>query len=105
MGKKIKAVDARGYTVTCSGEYWDTHVLVHHPDLAGHEEDAKRAIETKSYIFSSVSRPDRHIYYGPMRGRRSEIKVVVAFNRQNLGIIVSVSAVSRRPGGEKIVWT
>ena len=90
--------------MTCSSEYWDSHVLKHHPSLAGHEADARRAIEKRDFIYASKSRPDRHVYYGPLTGRRPEIKVVVAFDANNVGTVVSVSECSRRPGGEVIVW-
>jgi hypothetical protein len=104
MGKEIRAVDARGYAVTCSGEYWDTHVLIRHDDLIGHEDDAKRAIEKRDFIYTSASEPDRVIYYGRMTGRRPEIKVVVVFNSENIGVVLSVSACSRRPSGETPIW-
>ena len=104
MAKEIRAVDARGYTVTCSRYYWENHVLKHHPSLAGHEDDARRAIEKRDFIYASKSNPNRHVYYGPLSGRRPEIKVVVAFDANNKGTVVSVSECSRRPSGEAIIW-
>ena len=104
MGTGFTAVDVRGYSVTCSSYYWDNHVLKHHPGLVGHENDAKRAVEQRSFIYASKSKPDCHIYYGSLTGRRPEIKVVVTFDANHIGTVLSVSECSKRPSEEKIVW-
>ena len=104
MGKEIRAVDGRGYVVSCSAAYWESHVLRRHPDLQGHEDDARRAIEESRPIFASKTAAGRCVYYGRLTGRSPEIKVVVAFDANNVGLVVSVSACSRRPGGEAIIW-
>lgn len=101
----IEVTDPRGFVIRCTREYWETHVLVSHPDLKGCEKVVERALQspTHGHVYTSNSRPDRHVYYGELR-RRVEIKVVVEFNAKNEGRIVSATACSRRPNGEKLLW-
>jgi hypothetical protein len=106
MEKDLVVTDPRGRVIRCSVWYWENHVLVKHPDLKGYENFAESALQspTDDCIYASHRQPSRHVYYGPFRGRL-EIKVVVAFPAQDVeGKVVSVTAVSRRPDGEELIW-
>jgi hypothetical protein len=105
MDRDIEIRDPRGYLVRCSAEYWNKHILVKHPDLAGCETYAEGAIQQPTHhcIYASKSHDSRVIYYGALR-KRIEIKVVVQFDDVDKGTIVSVTACSKRPEGEKLVW-
>lgn len=105
MQKDIEVVDPRGYVVRCPREFWEGKILRHHPELEGCETFVEDAVRSPTYdcIFLSSRRPDRHIYYGRLRGR-VEVKVVVQFDSQQNGFIVSASPVSNRAPGEKLLW-
>jgi hypothetical protein len=106
MDKDLVVTDPRGRVIRCSVWYWNNHVLVKHPDLKGCETSVERALQSPTHdcIYASRHLASRCIYYGPFKGRL-EIKVVVDFGQpEDEGKIVSVTAVSKRPDGEQLIW-
>ena len=106
MHKGIEVTDPRGRTIRCPGEYWEGHVLGHHPDLAGYEQQVRQALEfpIDDCIFADKTFQNREVYYGRLRNRL-EIKVVVEFDASGEGTMKSASPSSKRVKGERLVWS
>ncbi len=105
MSEDMEVTDPRGRRIRCPRQYWDNHVLAKHPDLKGCETYAERALRSPKHgcIYTSKTQVNRHIYYGELRSN-IEIKVVVQFDSEDEGTVVSVTACSRRPNGENLIW-
>ncbi len=105
MHKDIEVTDPRGFVIRCSGEYWEKHILVNHPELAGYEPFVERALQSPTHdcIFADKRFSNRQVYYGPLR-HGIEMKVVVRFDDPREGVVVSAAPCSKRQNGEKLTW-
>lgn len=67
MKNKIKfaAKSPLGYTVECTEDRWENHVLQGHSMMAGNEQAVIDAIENPIVVYPSKShREERHVYFG-----------------------------------------
>ena len=102
------AIDPRGYRVLCSANQME-HIYAHHPELKSfwaREEDLAKAISNATFIFQSVKGEQYNVYYLSRSGKNTELKVVVKFDENHIGILWAAqpSAVEQRKPGEKVVW-
>jgi len=105
---KLFATDRRGYKVFCSELQLD-EIYEHHRELRNfwaNEKDMRLAISEASEIYQSIHGPDFHIYYRSKNNRNTELKVIVKFDRNNLGTLYMAqpSTVGQRNKGEELLW-
>jgi hypothetical protein len=102
----FEATDPRGYRVICTKELWHNKILAKRPFMAGWEERVRRAIEDPSLpICQDVSQHDRHIYYRLLdKAGIRYIKVVVAFQTEESGKVISAFPCDSGKSGEKPIW-
>ncbi len=101
----LEAVDPRGYKVVCSQEYWNDHVIGHHPNLKDREQEIIKAIEKPSIgIYADADFDDREVYYFLRPNQPRYMKVVVAFDQAKLGILISAFYADSPKAGEKLIW-
>lgn len=105
MADKFQATDPRGRTVICTEETWVSHVVWRHPGMDGKEDEVKAAIESPSMgIFGDKLHENRNIYYRLQRNRRRYTKVIVAFDDQNAGSVLTAFQVDAPKDGEPLIW-
>jgi hypothetical protein len=105
---KLFATDPRGYKVFCSELQLD-EIYEHHPELRNFwadENDMRSAISEASEIFQSIHGPDFHVYYKTKKNRNTELKVIVKFDKNNMGTfhMAQPSTVGKRNTGEERIW-
>jgi hypothetical protein len=106
MPKIFEVNDPRGYTVVCSEEIWNSHILANRPFMKGWEDDVKSAIENPTFgIYQDANHQERHIYYRLHAGRQRYIKVVVKFDADNFGDVITAFPTDSMKAGEKLIWT
>jgi len=81
-------------------------MLARHPFMRGWEEEVKAAVERPTFglIYQDTENENRHIYYLLREHTRRYIKVVVDFEDQDLGIVVTAFQTSSGKSGEKLIW-
>jgi len=102
------ATDPRGYTVLCSERQMEK-VYAHHPELVNFwatEHDIKLAISQAQFIYQSIKGKAFNVYYRSRVGKNTELKVIVKFNEDKVGILWAAqpSAVGQRKPGETVLW-
>jgi hypothetical protein len=71
-----------GVRIRMEESTWFRHVLPHHPDMAAHLEDAKRALTDPCAVLASKRHSDRLIYHFALSGRKGlYVRVVVHIYR------------------------
>jgi len=102
----FEVVDPRGYKVTCTEDCLNNHIIPHHPNMSGREEEIKLTIENPEFglIYQDANRPERNIYYKLSKKKDSYLKVVVEFDKEE-GIVITAFPVSYPKSGEKIIWS
>jgi hypothetical protein len=103
----FETIDPRGYKVTCSEDQLNHHILSRHLGMVGHEEDIKLTIQDPEFgfIYQDANRPERHIYYRLTAKRDRYIKVVVEFDENQSGRVITAFPTSSGKSGEKLIWT
>lgn len=97
--------DPRGYRVVCTQETWEKHVLEQRPFMDGWENFVKSAIENPDIgIYQSVSRPNREIYYGKLYSSPRYIRIVVEFNDDRTGKVITAFPSDSGKTGERLTW-
>lgn len=84
-------------------------IYEHHPELRNFWAtlvDMKSAIAKAQMIYKSTKGEKFNIYYLSRNGKNTELKVVVKFDDQNVGILWAAqpSSVGQRKPGEILVW-
>ena len=107
MKNIFEVVDPRGYKIVCSEDSLNNHIIPHHPMMKGQEEEIKATLENPELglIYQDANRPERNIYYKLRKKRDSYLKVVVEFDKNNDGIVITAFPVSYPKSGEKIIWS
>lgn len=109
---KLFATDRRGYKVFFSELQLD-EIYKHHKELTdfwANEKDMRLAIAEASEIYQSIHQSTRgskfHVYYRSKKNRNTELKVVVKFDENNIGILwmAQPSTVGKRNNGEEKIW-
>jgi hypothetical protein len=105
MGEVFKVKDPRAYTVSCTEDCWNYHILAKRPWMAGWEDQVIAAISNPDplFIFQDRDFPDRNIYYRRQSGRPRYLKVVVHFEGETGTVITAHPTDSPKPG-EVWIW-
>lgn len=104
MPNLFEVTDPRGWKVICTEDCWNQHVLFHHLDMAGREDEVKQTIEKPTYgIYQDATRQNRYIYYCKQGTKSYYIKVVVDFDGKEGEVITAFPADSMK-AGEKWIW-
>lgn len=53
-----------GYTVSCSEDTWNKHIMAGHPIMENNEQTVKDAITNPISVYKSSANPHRHVYFG-----------------------------------------
>ena len=101
--------DPRGYSICCSKERWDDHILVLHPEMVGFEEEVKLTIQKPSLpIFQDVDYQDRNVYYYTYRANRDKrkyIRVIVSIDEdKKTGYVVTAFMTYNVKPNERKIW-
>ncbi|MBZ0283490.1 MAG: hypothetical protein K8L97_22330 [Anaerolineae bacterium] len=104
MPNVFEVTDPRGWLVICTEDCFKNHIVTHHSIMEDCEEEVKQAIEAPviGIIYCDAHNVNRNIYY---RKRKSGyLKVVVQFDENGLGEVITAFPVSYPKSGEKIIW-
>lgn len=98
--------DPRGYRVICSEATWQSHILANRPFMQGWEDEVQAAVENPTFgIYQDASHPERHIYYRLNTKKPRYIKVVVHFDDEHSGNVITAFPTDSMKAGEKLIWT
>lgn len=61
---KFTAESPLGYTVECTEEQWDSHIISGHPVMRGNEQTVIDALTKPLAVYKSGSHSKRHAYFG-----------------------------------------
>ena len=107
MGENYSVTDPRGYVVRFSGEYFNAHIVSKRPQMQGCEDRVLEAIKNpRSFIFGDKEDDSRHIYYGSIKPFKKwmYLRVVVKYNDNNEGILITAYPTKNMTAGERIIW-
>jgi len=106
MTTLFEATDPRGYSITCTKNIWYGKILPKRPFMLGWEDQIRQTIESPSLpICQDADHPDRHIYYRRLeKSNPRYIKVVVAFQTEESGQVISAYPCDSPKSGEKTIW-
>jgi hypothetical protein len=106
MTNKFEVTDPRGKTVICTEDRWRWHIISGHGKfMEGYEDEVKEAIESPTEgIFQDAARPERHIYYLRLPQSRKYIKVVVNFEDEDSGYVVTAFKTDSIKQSETLLW-
>ena len=106
MSIVFEATDPRGRRVICTDEIWHKNILVKRSWMEGWEEEVRQAIEDPSLqIFEDVDNKNRHVYYRRLTHRTPRyIRVVVEFQREDFGRVITAHPTDSGKSGEKPIW-
>lgn len=105
----IEVKDPRGHEVICTLEWWESHILDHHPDMEGWEDEVIEAIQKPEYgiIYRAAHYPNRCVYYKVINKREIGglyIKVIVVETESKPFKVVTAHFVSNKQPGEVMIW-
>ena len=103
----ISGVDPFGRTILLSRAVWQTHVLTQRPWMAGNEESLVQAIAAPSWINHDVDYEDRECFYAEHALPAFPhllIKVVVQFDDDANGTVITVYPLKRQKASEARKW-
>jgi len=95
MSKRQTINDRHGREVFLSAERWG-HIVSAHPEISLYEKEIRRAVETPSAVLSGRE-PDEEWLYLEGAGPSRWLKVVVVFDREGRGSIITSFARRRKP--------
>jgi hypothetical protein len=95
MGESWEMRDPRGRRVWLEGERW-AHIIDGHPELRGIRTDVVRAVESPTEVLAGRS-PEEAWFYLAGAGPSRWLKVVVVFDRQGSGRIITAFGRRRKP--------
>jgi len=105
MATLFEVVDPRGYTVICTSESWEGHILRARPWMEKYFDELKRAIEEpRMGIYRDADRDTRYCYYGFHQGKERYMKVVVEFRQNTPGYVITAYPANSGKVGEQLVW-
>lgn len=106
MSDVFEAEDARGRKVICTNEIWNWHILDFHPELEGLEAEVKDAIEHPFMgIYRDTDYENRDVYYKMLAGTAHlYLKVVVEFDENYVGRVVTAFKTDSGKSGEELIW-
>ncbi|HEU4905453.1 MAG TPA: hypothetical protein VFT19_04970 [Solirubrobacterales bacterium] len=95
MSKPQKIEDRQGREVLLSAERWQ-HIVSAHPEIEAYGEEIRRAVEAPSAVLAGRESDEEWLYLegaGPSRW----LKVVVVFDSEDCGRIITSFARRRKP--------
>ena len=95
MDKPQKIRDRQGRDVLLSPERWQ-HIISAHPEIEIYEKEIRQAVELPTTVLAGRE-PDEEWLYLEGAGPSRWLKVVVAFDRENRGRIITSFARRRKP--------
>lgn len=98
--------DVRGRIVSASDEWWTEHILKRRPWMDGWEELVEITLIHPEIIHSDKQHKTRECYYrtGVPLDEALMLKVVVEFDKNNAGTLVTAFPTSRIPRQEVKIW-
>lgn len=109
MANVFDVTDPRGRRVFCTEEIWYSKIGRKRSYMMSGDwlAFAKEAISHPSMgIFQDADHEDREIYYLLTHSSVSRyIKVVVKFDKDEVGRVVTVTPTNNGKHGEKLIWT
>ena len=107
MKSRFEVVDCRGYKIVCSDENWCDKILGARPYMKEWEEIEKKALISPSFICTNLKpSKNREVYYMFHNYKNNKyIKVVVKFNKEKFGNVISAFPTDGGKEGETIIWT
>lgn len=102
----FEVTDCRGYFISCSEQNWYGKILGSRPFMESWLPIVKKAIQEPHFICEDSIRKDRNVYYLFHQFENDKyIKIVVRFNSNNKGIVISAFPTDHGKQGETIIWT
>jgi hypothetical protein len=95
MDESKKVRDRRGREVLLSAERWG-HIISAHPEIEIYEEEVCRAVESPTAALAGRE-PDEEWLYLEGAGPSRWLKVVVVFDSEGSGRIITAFARRRKP--------
>jgi hypothetical protein len=95
MDKPRKVRDRQGRDVLLSAERWQ-HIVSAHPEIEAYEDEICRAVESPTTVLGGRE-PDEEWLYLEGAGPSRWLKVVVAFDSESHGRIITSFARRRKP--------
>jgi hypothetical protein len=95
MDEPRKMRDRQGREVLLSDERW-RHIVSAHPEIKAYEEEVRRAVESPTARLAGRE-PDEEWLYLEGAGPSRWLKVVVVFNSEGGGRIITAFARRRKP--------
>ncbi|MCJ7623954.1 MAG: hypothetical protein MUO76_10660 [Anaerolineaceae bacterium] len=105
MSNIFEVVDPQGRTIYCTEDQWAQHVLSRRSWMRNKENVVAKAVENPKFICQDVDEEDRQIYYYfPYSKNNLYMKVVVRFNKEDLGEVITAFPTDSCKPGEKVLW-
>lgn len=105
MSIVFEVTDPRGRNVVCTEDSWNEHILSNRPWMRGWEDLVKDTIQNPYMgIFEDSDFNNRHIYYSRQQGRERYLKVVVQFDENETGSVITAYTTDSPKRGEKLIW-
>ncbi len=105
MANKIDVTDPRGKSISCSEECWNIHIVGARPWMYEWEDRVKQSLISPDLIFQDVDFPDRHCYYYLEPKKKKYMKVVVQFESDKMGKVITAFPSDSIKNGEKLLWS
>lgn len=107
MSIEFEVDDPRGYKVVCTQKIWRYKITKKRPWMNS-EEWKNIVIETiknpSMQIFQDANFENRYVYYRRIENRARYMKVVVAFDNEESGEVITATPVNNGKAGEKPIW-
>ena len=100
----FEVTDQRGYSVHCTVEDWYDHIVARHPWMEGTEAEVAEGVAKANWIYQDRLKENRNIYYHRRNSPPRYIKVVVDFDENWVGSIVTAFPTDSPKPGEIWIW-
>ena len=100
-------IDPRGYSIRCTRECWNNHVVSEHKSLVGYEDDVALTIKEPEMglMYRDRSFANRQVYYKRDGTRRFYIKAIVEVDHENhTGELITAFHTANKREGEMPIW-
>lgn len=87
-------------------EQWESHVVLRHPEMEGRESTIRQAVEEPDSIHEDKHMYRRECYYrlGIPGAETRYLKVIVQFDEDNVGTIITAFTTRSTSPGERHLW-
>ncbi len=105
MANVIDTIDCRGFRVFLTEKLWTQKILYARPWMLGWESLLLLALIKPNYIYKDADKSNRDAYYMIQINKKDQyIKIVVEFNTDNNGRIISAYPTDSIKKGESLIW-